>query len=86
MDYSICKALSYNMEDIEVALVMYDIMCQYRVNFQRRVANSPELSIPSSLELRTVLGCSISTDIRTLAYPDFLRATFREPSKLMARS
>ena len=44
------------MEDIEVALVMYDIMCQYRVNFQRRVANSPELSIPSSLELQTGIG------------------------------
>ncbi|KAI9429672.1 hypothetical protein H4582DRAFT_1826218 [Lactarius indigo] len=29
MDYSLCKALSYNMEDIPVALVMYDIMCQY---------------------------------------------------------
>jgi hypothetical protein len=24
MDYSICKALSYNMEGIPVALVMYD--------------------------------------------------------------
>jgi hypothetical protein len=34
MDYSICKALSYNMEDIPVALVMYDIMCQYRVHFK----------------------------------------------------
>ena len=51
MDYSICQALSYNMENIEVDLVMYDIMCQYQVNFQQRVANSPELSIPSSLEL-----------------------------------
>jgi hypothetical protein len=34
MDYSICKALSFNMEGIPVALVMYDIMCQYRVHFQ----------------------------------------------------
>ncbi|KAH9031538.1 hypothetical protein EDB85DRAFT_1847537, partial [Lactarius pseudohatsudake] len=56
MDYSICKALSYNMEDIPVALVMYDIMCQYRVHFQARVKNSPELSLPSSLELRTGIG------------------------------
>ncbi|KAN0134081.1 hypothetical protein V8E53_008086, partial [Lactarius tabidus] len=51
MDYSICKALSYNMQDIPVALVMYDIMCQYQVHFQERVKNSPELSLPSSLEL-----------------------------------
>ncbi|KAH9011266.1 hypothetical protein EDB85DRAFT_1847414, partial [Lactarius pseudohatsudake] len=56
MDYSICKALTYNMEDIPVALVMYDIMCQYRVHFQERVNNSPDLSLPSSLELRVGIG------------------------------
>ncbi|KAI9434164.1 hypothetical protein H4582DRAFT_1818929 [Lactarius indigo] len=56
MDYSICKALSYNMEDIPVALVMYDIMCQYRVHFQERVKCSPELSLPSSLTLRMGIG------------------------------
>ncbi|KAH9037588.1 hypothetical protein EDB84DRAFT_1268706 [Lactarius hengduanensis] len=58
MDYSICKALSYNMEDIPVALVMYDIMCQYRVHFEERIKSSPELSLPSSesLELRMGIG------------------------------
>jgi hypothetical protein len=52
MDYSICKALSYNMQDIPVALVMYNVMCQYQVHFHKRVKNSPELSLPGSLELR----------------------------------
>ncbi len=56
MDYSICKALSYNMEDIPVALVMYDIMCQYHVNFRDRVAKSSELSLSSSLELQSGIG------------------------------
>ncbi|KAN0137341.1 hypothetical protein V8E53_004786 [Lactarius tabidus] len=56
MDFSICKALSYNMKDIPVALLMYDIMCQYRVNFKKRIKKSPELSLPSSLELRTGIG------------------------------
>ncbi|KAH9047032.1 hypothetical protein EDB83DRAFT_2523290 [Lactarius deliciosus] len=56
MDYSLCKALSYNMEDIPVALVMYDIMCQYGVHFQERVERSPELSLSSSLQLRTSIG------------------------------
>ena len=56
MDYSICKALSYNMEDITVALLMYDIMCQYRVHFQERVEKSPGLSLPDSLELQTGIG------------------------------
>ncbi|KAF8258235.1 hypothetical protein EI94DRAFT_1815793 [Lactarius quietus] len=44
------------MKDIPVALVMYDVMCQYRVHFQKRVKNSPELLIPSSLELQTGIG------------------------------
>ena len=56
MDYSICKALSYNMEDIPVASLMYDIMCQYRIHFQERVEKSPGLSLPDSLELRTGIG------------------------------
>src|SRR6266404_1821628 len=56
MDYSLCKVLSYNMVDIPVALVMYDIMCQYGKHLQERVARSPGLSIPSSLDLRTGIG------------------------------
>ncbi|KAF8269526.1 hypothetical protein EI94DRAFT_1898635 [Lactarius quietus] len=56
MDYSLCKALSYNMEDIPVALVMYDIMCQYGVHLSDRVEKSPELSIANSLELWTGIG------------------------------
>jgi hypothetical protein len=53
MDYSLCKALSYNMESIPIELVMYDIMCQYKVHLKERVQRSPELSIPDSLELCT---------------------------------
>ena len=56
MDYSLCKALSYNMEDLPVALVMYDIMCQYGVHLMEWVERSPELSLSSSLELRTGIG------------------------------
>src|SRR6266404_2801504 len=56
MDYSLCKALSYNMSEIPTALVMYDIMCQYGKHLQERVHGSPGLSIPSSLELRTGIG------------------------------
>jgi len=56
MDYSLYKALSYNMEDIPVALVIYDIMCQYRVNLRDRVEKSPELYLSNSLELWTGIG------------------------------
>jgi hypothetical protein len=44
------------MEDITVALVMYDIMCQYKIHFKERVKNSSELSLPSSLELWMGIG------------------------------
>ena len=56
MDYSLCKALSYNMQDIPMALVMYDIMCQYRVHLKERVEKSKEISIPSFLKLQTGIG------------------------------
>jgi Zn-finger protein len=56
MDYSICKALSYYMDDIPVALIMYDIMCQYSVHFEECVKKSLELSISSALELQTGIG------------------------------
>ncbi|KAH9022871.1 hypothetical protein EDB85DRAFT_1895014 [Lactarius pseudohatsudake] len=59
MDYSLCKALSYNMEDIPVALVMYDIMCQYRVHFEERIKSSPELSLPSSESLELCMGIGL---------------------------
>ena len=44
------------MEDMPVALLMYDIMCQYRINFKKRVKKSPELTLPSSLQLRVGIG------------------------------
>ncbi|KAN0128336.1 hypothetical protein V8E53_013841, partial [Lactarius tabidus] len=81
MDYSICRALSFNMEDIPVAQVMYDIMCQYQVHFQKRVMNSPELSIPSSLELQNSIRLfhihRHQDSCLPRTYPDTPPATFR---------
>ena len=51
MDYSLCKALSYNMEDMPLASIMYDIMFQYGMHLKESVEKSPRLSIPDSLEL-----------------------------------
>ena len=39
-----------------MALVMYDIMCQYGAHLKERVENSPELSLPNALELCTGIG------------------------------
>ncbi|KAI6046853.1 hypothetical protein EDC04DRAFT_2887343 [Pisolithus marmoratus] len=38
-DYSICIALGYYSESIKKALVIYDVGCQWSVNFRSRVKN-----------------------------------------------
>ncbi|KAH8993769.1 hypothetical protein EDB92DRAFT_1815425 [Lactarius akahatsu] len=52
MDYSIFKALNFNMEGIEAALISYDVMCQWSVHMMERVASSNFLKLPDNLELR----------------------------------
>ena len=57
MDYSIFKALNFNMNGIEVALICYDVMCQWSIHMKDRVNGSMHLKIPDGLELR--LGISL---------------------------
>ncbi len=56
MDYSIFKALNFNMGGIEAALICYDVMCQWSVHMKDRVAESRHLKIPDGLELRCGIG------------------------------
>ena len=56
MDYSIFKALNFNMGGIEVALICYDVMCQWSVHMKHRVTDSRHLKIPDGLELRLGIG------------------------------
>jgi hypothetical protein len=56
MDYSIFKALNFNMEGIEAAFISYDVMCQWSVHMMERVNGSHYLDIPNNLELRLVIG------------------------------
>jgi hypothetical protein len=56
MDYSIFKALNFNMKGIEAALISYDIMCQWSVHMKERVIGSPYLKLPDDLELRFAIG------------------------------
>ncbi|KAI9431532.1 hypothetical protein H4582DRAFT_1822431, partial [Lactarius indigo] len=46
MDYSIFKALNFNMEGIEAALICYDVMCQWSVHMKERVIGSNYLKLP----------------------------------------
>jgi Kyakuja-Dileera-Zisupton transposase len=56
MDYSIFKALNFNMEGIEAALISYDVMCQWSVHMKDRVDGSDHLKLPNNLELRLAIG------------------------------
>ncbi|KAI6126956.1 hypothetical protein F5141DRAFT_1060598 [Pisolithus sp. B1] len=55
-DYSICNALGYGSESITKALVIYDVGCQWSVNFRSRVKNSPSLLPPPALEIVPAVG------------------------------
>ncbi|KAI6118065.1 hypothetical protein F5141DRAFT_1043887, partial [Pisolithus sp. B1] len=55
-DYSICNALGYGSERITKALVIYDVGCQWSVNFWSRVKNSPSLHLPPALEIVPAVG------------------------------
>ena len=56
MDYSIFKALNFNMDGIEAALISYDVMCQWSVHMMERVTRSNYLKKPNNLELRLAIG------------------------------
>ncbi|KAI6040087.1 hypothetical protein EDC04DRAFT_2602734 [Pisolithus marmoratus] len=55
-DYSICNALGYHSESITKALVIYDVGCQWSINFRSRVKNSPSLLLPLALEIVPAVG------------------------------
>ncbi|KAI5987586.1 hypothetical protein EDC04DRAFT_2518722, partial [Pisolithus marmoratus] len=54
-DYSICNALGYHSESTTKALVIYDVGCQWSINFRSRVKNSPSL-LPPALEIVPAVG------------------------------
>ena len=56
MDYSIFKALNFNMDGIEAALISYDVMCQWSVHMKERVIRSDYLKLRNDLELRLAIG------------------------------
>ncbi|KAI5987926.1 hypothetical protein EDC04DRAFT_2588965 [Pisolithus marmoratus] len=55
-DYSICNALGYCSEGITKSLVIYDVGCQWSVNFHQRVKFSPSLLLPPVLEIIPAVG------------------------------
>ena len=56
MDYSIVQAMNYKSDGLVEQQVIYDIACQWGVNFMDRVEQSPHLSVPEDLELTLAVG------------------------------
>ena len=56
IDYSICNALKYQSFGLTEGLVIYDIGCQWIVNFWKRLQQSPHLSIPEVMQLLVAVG------------------------------
>ncbi|KAI5982501.1 hypothetical protein EDC04DRAFT_2616638 [Pisolithus marmoratus] len=55
-DYSICNALGNCSESITKSLVIYDVGCQWSVNFRTWVKSSPSLFLPPVLEIIPAVG------------------------------
>jgi hypothetical protein len=56
MDYSIFKALNFNMEGAQATLISYDVMCQWSIHMMERVNGSNYLKLPNNLELKLAIG------------------------------
>ena len=56
VDYSICNALNYCTEDLTDTLLIYDIGCQWWINFLSRLRQSETLSIPEQMKLIVAVG------------------------------
>jgi len=55
MDYTLCQSLS-RLGDIRTVIVLYDIMCQYWKNLNKRVAQSPYLHLDPDLVMHKGIG------------------------------
>lgn len=55
MDYAICGAIGW-FNTILVALIIYDICCQWSIHFQERVSKSRFLSLWEGFEVMPAVG------------------------------
>ena len=81
MDYSIFKALNFNMEGIEAALISYDVMCQWSVHMMERVNASDHLRLTDNLELKLAIGLFISMDTKIPAWLGIRQASLKAVDK-----
>ena len=56
MDNSICSALEYHTDPMNSALIIYDVACQWSINFHQCVQDSHFLSVPHITDLIPAMG------------------------------
>src|SRR5882762_653622 len=56
MDYCVSEALKFNTKGIKRSILLYDIMCQFWKNLQRRFRGNPYLSFPHTMEVLRGIG------------------------------
>jgi Kyakuja-Dileera-Zisupton transposase len=57
VDYSVCNGLNFNSDGLSERLVIYDVMCQYFVNFEERVRDvSDHLWLDPDVKLFGAVG------------------------------
>jgi hypothetical protein len=56
IDYAICNALKYHTDGLPQSLVIYDIICQWIINFYRRLMQSNHLSVPDDMDIIAAIG------------------------------
>ncbi|KAG9317918.1 hypothetical protein JVU11DRAFT_2150 [Chiua virens] len=71
IDYSICEALAYHSAGLERALVVYDVACQWSVNFLRQVESYDSLSLPSGMDIVPAVGKFHLSAHKPACYPRF---------------
>ncbi|KAG2108609.1 uncharacterized protein F5147DRAFT_799314, partial [Suillus discolor] len=54
--YSICNAIKHAAGNIDNSLIIYDVGCQWNLNFGQRVANCPGLALPDNTKIVAAVG------------------------------
>ncbi|KAG2089644.1 hypothetical protein BD769DRAFT_1371943 [Suillus cothurnatus] len=51
IDYSICNAIKHAAGNVDNSLIIYDVGCQWNLNFGQCVANCPGLALPDNTKI-----------------------------------
>ncbi|KAN0086260.1 hypothetical protein V8E55_007394 [Tylopilus felleus] len=71
VDYSICQALTYHSAGLQKALVVYDVACQWYINFHRHLESYESLSLPSDLDIVPAVGKFHLSTHKPACFPRF---------------